>query len=177
MKHTAIRLAAASAFALLAGPALAHTLEGGHHGFGHGVAHMFSGLDHLAMALLVGIWASAALPGRGAAVLGAYGAALLGAGALGVAFPGAVVDGLLLALIVAAGAMLLFGREGWSARLASILVIAMAAVQGFAHVADVGDIAANAEFVAGLALTTVLVAAAFSAAALATRRRLARSGR
>lgn len=158
---------------LAATPAFAHILPDGHDGFEHGVAHMFSGVDHLALALLVGIWASADLKGRGLAVLAAYGAALLGSGLLGVAFPGAVVDGALLALIVAAGAMILIARKGWGGHLTSALVIAMAATQGFAHVADLGgDLAANAEFVGGLAVTTVAVSAAFAVLARTVRRRV-----
>lgn len=172
---TGFRIVAASLIAaLFAAPAFAHTLPEGHNGFEHGVAHMFSGVDHLALAFLVGVWASADVKGRGLSVLAAYGAALLGSGLLGVALPGAAVDGALLALIVAAAAMLLIARLGWGARLASALVIAMAATQGFAHVADLGgDVAPNAEFVAGLAAATILVAAAFAAAAHYARRRMA----
>jgi hydrogenase/urease accessory protein HupE len=145
--------------ALLAVPAFAHT-DGDHHGFGAGIAHMFGGVDHVAIAALVGLWASADPKGRSLPVLGAYGVALLGSGLLGVALPGAAVDGVLLALLLAAGAMVVFGRKGWSARLASALVISLAAVQGFAHVADVGRVAANGAFVTGLAMTTIMAAAA-----------------
>lgn len=170
-----LRFAIASmAVSLLAAPAFAHTLPEGHDGVGHGVAHMFSGVDHLALALLVGVWASADLKGRGLAVLAAYGAALFGSGLLGLAFPGAIVDTALLALIAAAGAMILIARRGWCVHLASALVIAMAATQGLAHVADLGgDLAVNPKFVAGLAATTVAVGALFAVAFRLLRRRLA----
>ena len=78
--------------------------------------------------------------------------------------------GALLALIFAAGTMLVLGRKGWTAWLAASLVVAMAAVQGFAHVADVGTIAGNAAFVSGLALTTVLAAASFAGLVVLVRR-------
>ena len=167
-----IRTAAISlSAALMSAPAFAHT-DGDHHGLGAGVAHMFSGADHIAIALLVGVWASADPKGRGLPVVASYGVALLGSGLLGVALPGAAVDGVLLALLFAAGAMVVFGRKGWSAHVGSALVVALAAVQGFAHVADIGDITANGAFVAGLAAMTIAAAAAFTLLTVYVRRRL-----
>ncbi len=149
--------AAALALGLAALPLAGHAHVDGsaHHGFGAGVAHPFTGLDHLVAMLAVGVWG--ALTARRADVRHYLSAplafaslllagALLGAG--GVLLPGVetmiatslLVLGLLVALRVSAPA--------WAG---AALVGAFAIFHGAAH----GTELAGAEALAGMLLATV----------------------
>lgn len=148
---------AACVLAASAAPALAHVGLPGHEhgGFGAGLAHPLSGLDHLLAMLSVGVWSAVAAkgnPGRMWPAPVAFVAAML-AGALvgyaGWALPlvetGIALSVVLLGLLIAA-------RVELPALAGAGLVAAFAVYHGHAHGAEAsGSIAA---YMAGFALTT-----------------------
>ncbi|WP_135449989.1 HupE/UreJ family protein [Tabrizicola caldifontis] len=150
------KLATAAVLATLAGPALAHTGHGDANGFLHGLEHPILGMDHLLAMLAVGLWSGFVLPARfwagAAAFLGAMG---IGAGAswAGVGYP--MVEGVIVASVLAFGLLTLVsrrGQAGWitGASLAAIAVFASA--HGHAHATEA---AGNAfAYLAGFLIST-----------------------
>ena len=132
-KNTLIRLAAGVA-AAASGAALAHTGAdaGSHHGFVEGLAHPFTGLDHLAAMLAVGFWS--VLSGRRAWVAPLAFAAMLLAGALlglaGVSVP--AVEPMIAASLLVVG-LLVAGQARMPAAAAAMLVGTFALFHGAAH--------------------------------------------
>jgi urease accessory protein len=143
-----------AAMAILAGsPALAHV---GHHavGFTGGLAHPFSGLDHVLAMVAVGLWASQ-LGGRALWLLPAMFVTMMAAGAAmgatGVGLPaielGIVVSVVVLGLAVAGGLKL-------PAVLGAALVGLFALFHGHAH----GSEAAGFSFAYGAGLIVATLA-------------------
>lgn len=123
-------------------------------GFIPGLAHPFLGLDHVAAAVAVGLWAGAcagalryAVPALFVAAM-ACGAMLAESGLrLPFVEPGVAVSVLLL------GVMLLFRGRGWRAGAALIGLFAL--YHGEAHVP--GDLAATPAYLLGLASATAIL--------------------
>lgn len=136
MRKPALTLAAL----LAASPALAHT--GGSHAFGltAGLAHPFTGTDHLLAMLAVGLWSGFALPHRfwlGAATFMLAMAAGAGLGFAGVALP--MAEAGITASVVAFGILTVLARPGQSGAVtaASLGAIALfATFHGHAHAAE-----------------------------------------
>ena len=116
-------------------PALAHTGALGDHvhpGFMAGLLHPFTGIDHLAAMLAVGVWSSLAVRPVWVAPLAFV--ALLGAGALGglagVAVPG--VEPMIAASLLVTG-LLIATRAQWPVRAAALVAGLFAFFHGAAH--------------------------------------------
>ena len=163
------RLFAASALALAATPALAHT-GGDVSGFHSGLLHPLLGLDHLLAMLAVGVWSSAQ-PDRTAWRGPALFVGILAAGALagvaGVSVP--LVEPGILASVVVLGLMITVARR-LPAAVGLVAIGGFALLHGHAH----GTEAAGAlpGYMAGFMLASAaLHAAGFGAGrALATSR-------
>lgn len=150
------RLATATALALIAGPAMAHTGHGATNGLVHGLAHPLLGPDHLLAMLGVGLWSGFVLPNRFWAGAAAFMAAMVAGAGLswaGVAYP--MVETVILASVVVFGVLTLVSRRGQglmvtSASLAAIAVFASA--HGHAHATEaVGNVGA---YLAGFLIST-----------------------
>ena len=116
-------------------PALAHTGAMGDHvhpGFMAGLLHPFTGIDHLAAMLAVGVWSALAVRPVWVAPLAFV--ALLGAGALGglagVAVPG--VEPMIAASLLVTG-LLIATRAQWPVRAAALVAGLFAFFHGAAH--------------------------------------------
>ena len=116
-------------------PALAHTGALGDHvhpGFMAGLLHPFTGIDHLAAMLAVGVWSALAVRPVWVAPLAFV--ALLGAGALGglagVAVPG--VEPMIAASLLVTG-LLIATRAQWPVRAAALVAGLFAFFHGAAH--------------------------------------------
>ena len=116
-------------------PALAHTAALGDHvhpGFMAGLLHPFTGIDHLAAMLAVGVWSALAVRPVWVAPLAFV--ALLGAGALGglagVAVPG--VEPMIAASLLVTG-LLIATRAQWPVRAAALVAGLFAFFHGAAH--------------------------------------------
>lgn len=130
----------ASAFALAAGPALAHGGHGATSGLLAGIGHPLLGPDHLLAMLAVGLWSGVVLPRRVWAGAAAFmGAMALGAGLswAGIAYP--AVESVILTSVVVFGLLTLLSRRAQAqgvttATLAAIAVFASA--HGHAHATE-----------------------------------------
>ena len=116
-------------------PALAHTGALGDHvhpGFMAGLLHPFTGIDHLAAMLAVGVWSALAVRPVWVAPLAFV--ALLGAGALGglagVAVPG--VEPMIAASLLVTG-LLIATRAQWRVWAAALVAALFAFFHGAAH--------------------------------------------
>ena len=119
----------------LALPALAHTGALGDHvhpGFMAGLLHPFTGIDHLAAMLAVGVWSALAVRPVWVAPLAFV--ALLGAGALGglagVAVPG--MEPMIAASLLVTG-LLIATRAQWPVWAAALVAGLFAFFHGAAH--------------------------------------------
>jgi len=136
MKRKIILAGAAAAFAILAGPAFAHTGVGHTDGFSAGLMHPILGLDHLLAMLSVGIWSALAAPRRAWVAPVAFVSAMIAGASLafvGMALPG--VEGMIAASVVALGLMIVIG-----ARLPVIAGVALCGLfslfHGHAHASE-----------------------------------------
>lgn len=148
--NKACRTAVALCAALLSTPALAHV--GAHHaeGFLHGLAHPFTGLDHLLALLAIGAWAA----GQGrrpaqalttACLLGLTAGVGIGLAGAGVPLlePGIALSVVLFASLVALGTRL--GRLS-----GALLVGGFALLHGVAHGQGITADTALVSYLAGL---------------------------
>ncbi|WCM94484.1 HupE/UreJ family protein [Acidovorax sp. NCPPB 2350] len=142
MKKEAKHLSAAAAVLLALAPALAfaHVGDGtahGHAGFLQGFAHPFTGLDHLAAMLALGVWSALAV--RPVWLAPAAFVALLTVGAVagfaGLAVPG--VEPMIAASLLAVG-LLVAWRRALPVALAAAIAGAFAFFHGAAHGQELG---------------------------------------
>jgi urease accessory protein len=130
------------------GVALAHAgADGAHHeGFAAGLLHPFTGLDHLAAMLAVGVWSAGSARRRWLAPL-VFMLMLLAGALLGAALP--AIETVIAVSLLAAGALLLSPRP-------VPLLLGAAAMGGFAffHGAAHGQELAGASALAGMVLGT-----------------------
>jgi urease accessory protein len=142
---------------LLPNLALAHTGVGDTSGFSHGFIHPFTGLDHLLVMLVVGIWAFQ-IGGRALYALPLAFVGVMVAGSLwGMSSPPvSFVEGGIALSVLVAGLLLLTG-----ARLAvSIgLVVAglFAVFHGFAHGMEIPSLSNAAQYITGFAAATAMI--------------------
>ncbi len=162
MMTLARRAAIGAGFTLLPSAALAHTGVGAHDhaGLAAGFLHPVTGVDHVAAMVAVGLWA-AALGGRAmlavpAAFVGvlALGAA---AGVAGLPLPG--VEPMIAASVVVLGLLTAFAVRVPTAA-AAALVGLFAVFHGFAHGAEMPDMASPALYGLGFVTATALLHAA-----------------
>ncbi len=163
MRPAPVRLAAAllaAAAASLPLFAAAHTGAdaGAHHGLGFaaGLAHPFTGADHLFAMLAVGVWSALAMRGAKRWVAPIGFAAMLLAGALvglaGVALP--AVEPMIAASLLALG-LLLAVRRSLPAVAAAAVAGAFALFHGVAHGAELAGAASPALALAGMLMGTL----------------------
>ncbi|XHS76906.1 HupE/UreJ family protein [Burkholderiaceae bacterium UC74_6] len=153
--------------------ALAHTGDGSlhDHGFVAGLAHPFTGLDHLGAMLAVGLWSALSQRGRSVLVAPLSFAALLLVGALlGMAgFTLPAVEPMVAASVLVLG-LLAAARLHLNAVASGALVGAFALFHGLAHGAELQGYAA----LAGMVTATAALHAIGIALGLTLSPRLAR---
>jgi urease accessory protein len=174
---TARTLVSAAALTMLAAPAHAHVGVGAATSFGAGFGHPFSGLDHMAAMVAVGLWA--ALKGGRAvwAWPAAFVAVMLAGGALGIAGaavpfvePGIQASVVVLGLLVALAVDLPV--------IAGVAVIGLFALfHGHAHGVEIPGTAGGLGYLAGFAVATALLHAAGIGAGLLVGARFRRGVR
>lgn len=134
--------------------ALAHPGQGGAGGFVQGLAHPFTGLDHILAMALVGLFAFR-LGGRARFLVPASFVAVMAAGgALGMAgfaLP-AVEIGIALSVIVLGAAVAFDVKAPVAAAMAAVGLFAV--FHGFAHGAEMPDNAAGFAYAGGFLLAT-----------------------
>ena len=155
------RIFALLALAALPATAEAHTGVGLHvHGFWAGMAHPFSGADHLLAMTAVGFWA-ASLGGRARYIVPLAFMAVMAIGGMlgmaGVPFP--MVETVIAASVVALGALVAFNIRP-STPVAATIVAACALFHGHAHGAELPAMASPLGYVAGFLIATAILHAA-----------------
>ncbi len=165
-----LKLAALPTLALLPDFAQAHVGAGDVHGFAHGLAHPFGGLDHVCAMIAVGVWA-AQTGGRTtwAAPLAFMSAMALG-GALGLAaVPLPLVEtGVLMSLLVLGALIAAAVRLSLPASVAIVSVFAL--FHGYAHGAEMPHDVSAFGYALGFVLATSLLHASGIAAGLLARK-------
>lgn len=159
MKQYSPRFASLLMFAALIFPlgALGHTGVGPLHGFQSGVLHPYSGLDHLAAMIAVGLWA-AQLGGRAIWLVPAsFVATMSASGLLSMAFvpipffeSGITLSLLVLGLLVATALRLRL----WAS---ATIVAAFAVFHGYAHGAEMPQNSDALLYAAGFVTSTALL--------------------
>ncbi|NHZ87719.1 urease accessory protein UreJ [Massilia sp. CCM 8733] len=147
------------------GAALAH--PGHEGGLLAGLAHPFSGLDHMLAAVAVGIWA-AQLGGRARWLLPLSFIALLAAGGMmGMAGVGiAALESAIIASVLVLGLSIAFKVKLMPA-LGALMVGAFAVVHGLAHGAEMPHVGSAGMYFSGiLASSAVLLAGGMAAGAV-----------
>ena len=169
MKHT--RLALALALALVPALAHAHPGHGGETGgIVWGLAHPFSGLDHLLAMIAVGLWAVQI--GKRALwllPLSFVSAATLGAalGMGGVRLP--LVEPAILASVIALGALIAFARR-LPLGVSAAIVFAAALFHGQAHGSEIPATASGFQAISGFIIATAILHTIGVAGGLTLRR-------
>jgi len=137
-----------------ASPALAHVGHGTTASFAAGIAHPLSGLDHIAVMLVVGLWAAL----KGGRVLWAWPAAFVGVmlvgGALGIVrMPVPFVEPGILASVVALGLLVALAVDlpVWTG---AMVVVVFGVFHGHAHGTEVAENLAGIEYMVAVALAT-----------------------
>ncbi|RWM07692.1 MAG: HupE/UreJ family protein [Mesorhizobium sp.] len=148
---------AAILFLAAAMPAEAHVGAGSASSFAAGFAHPLSGLDHMTVMIAVGVWAAM----KGGKAVWAWPLAFLGVmlagGALGMLHvPVPFVEPAILASVVALGLLVALAID--LPVLAGIAIIGLFALfHGHAHGTEVPENAGGLDYVAGFAISTVLL--------------------
>lgn len=136
-------------------------------GFGSGLLHPFTGLDHLLAMLAVGLWAAQA-GGRNILVVPATFIVAMSLGAA-VAITGAALpfaDGGIAASVLVLGLLLVFAvRVSWQWAIPVITLCAL--FHGYAHGASIPDFSDPAHYFAGFLMATAVLHASGVAAAVA----------
>jgi urease accessory protein len=176
MKNSnATKIIAAYGLLMLTSGAYAHTGAdaGGHHGFLAGLAHPFTGADHMAAMLAVGLWSALVARRAGPSLLWAPLGFMLalwaGAwmGLQGVTVP--AVEPMIAASLLVIG-LLVAVRLRLPGPLAAAVVGVFAAFHGAAHGMELAGTAQAWPVLAGMLLTTGLLHAAGIAIGWALRR-------
>lgn len=158
--RTIARLPLVVAFAALAPAAFAHPGEAHVHGFGDGLAHPLTGLDHMLAMLAVGLWAAM----RGGRSLWALPAAFVGATIAGAGLAGAVAGLPAVETGVALSVVVLGALVASSAKFrldaSAALVAAFALFHGYAHGTEIAPGANGYAYGAGFVLATAALHAA-----------------
>lgn len=150
-------LIAAAALAVLSAPAQAHVGIGAATSLSAGFGHPFSGLDHMAAMVAVGLWAAL----KGGRAVWAWPAAFVGVmlaggalGIAGVALP--LVEPGILASVVVLGLLVALAVDLPVAAGAAVIGL-FALFHGHAHGAEIPETAAGLDYLAGFALATALL--------------------
>lgn len=144
----------AALLVLGASPALAHPGHALTDSFAAGVAHPFSGLDHIAVMIAVGLWAAL----KGGRALWIWPAAFVGVmlvgGALGMAHVAVpFVEPGILASVVVLGLMVALAVD-LPVAVGAVIIGAFALLHGHAHGTEVAENIGGIEYMAGFAVAT-----------------------
>ncbi|MFN3545671.1 MAG: HupE/UreJ family protein [Thiobacillus sp.] len=168
--RTPTRWIAATALALAAGTASAHTGDHAVVGFASGFAHPFLGLDHLLAMLAIGLWAAQqggralwAVPAAFLAAMGVGGALVWLGGALPLVETGIALSVLVLGLLIAT-------RRQWAAPAGMAVAAGFALFHGYAHGLEMPQAASPLLYALGFVLATAALHAAGIAGNLLGRR-------
>jgi urease accessory protein len=139
---------------LAAGPAIAHVGHGSTTSFTAGLGHPLSGLDHVTVMVMVGLWAGL----KGGRALWVWPAVFVGVmlvgGVVGMeGVPVPFVEPGILASVVALGLLVALAVDLPVAVGAAILAV-FALFHGHAHGSEVADTLNGVEYMAGFALAT-----------------------
>jgi urease accessory protein len=169
-KKLSTKLTRAIALGLLIAPGVAQAHPGHIHGLSEGVSHPFSGIDHLAAMIGIGLWA-AQLGGRARFLVPlAFTAATLLGGILGFAgqTPPGVEQGIAASVLVVGLLLTVTGRM--PTQWAMVLAAAFAIFHGIAHASEIpGNITAATYAVGFLASTVILQLSGMAIGAVAAR--------
>lgn len=139
---------------LLAGPALAHTGVGAVHGFGAGLLHPLTGLDHLLAMLAVGLWAGLTGGRARLAYPFAFVAMMFAAGWWGMTganLPG-VETGIAVSIVILGLAIVFRATPPLAAGAAACAIFAI--FHGHAHGAELPQGASGIGYAVGFVLAT-----------------------
>jgi urease accessory protein len=168
--------AAAAAFLVLSGAALAHTGVGATSGFAHGFVHPIGGLDHVLAMVAVGLYA-ALLGGRALWLVPATFVGMMAVGgALGMAGLMLPYTEIGIALSVIALGLAIALRVGLPTLIAMVLTGLFAILHGHAHGAEM-PAASGLTYAAGFLLATALLHGVGIALGLGAEALSARGGR
>ena len=151
------RVLALAAFALMPMGALAHAGHGDIAGFGDGILHVTSGLDHMLAALAVGIW-SMAYPWRRAFALPVAFVAAMAAGAwfgLGHAKFSATELMIVVSLVILGA--LIMRASAFSVAGAVAICLVFGAFHGYAHGTEAGTSGDYNAYIGGLVVATAFL--------------------
>jgi len=142
------------ASASLAGPALAHTGAGAVHGFGAGLLHPLTGVDHLLAMVAVGLWAGLTGGRARLAYPLAFVAMMLAAGwwgMSGASLPG-VEAGIAVSIVILGLAIVVRATPPLAAGAAACAIFAI--FHGHAHGAELPEGASGPGYAAGFFIAT-----------------------
>ncbi len=142
------------ASASLAGPALAHTGAGAVHGFGAGLLHPLTGVDHLLAMVAVGLWAGLTGGRARLAYPLAFVAMMLAAGwwgMSGASLPG-VEAGIAVSIVILGLAIVVRATPPLAAGAAACAIFAI--FHGHAHGAELPEGASGPGYAAGFVIAT-----------------------
>jgi urease accessory protein len=145
--------------ALWAGAADAHVLDSAGAGFSAGFAHPFSGLDHLAAMIGVGLWAARRGGSARWRLPGTF-IATMALGAIG-GFLGGPVQAIEIAVLLSGvvfGGLVLLARS-WPASWAAAVTALFAVAHGYVHAVALPLAASPAGYAAGFLTATALLLA------------------
>jgi urease accessory protein len=148
------KLLAFAAAMLASGPAFAHVGAGSTASFAAGIAHPFSGLDHITVMIAVGLWASL----KGGRSLWLWPATFVGVMLVGTALgmahvPVPFVEPAILASVVALGLLVALAIDLplWTG---ALIIGVFAVFHGHAHGSEVAENVGGLEYMAGFAVAT-----------------------
>jgi len=149
-----ISFVAAVATLVFPSAAMAHVGAGSTASFMAGFAHPYSGLDHIAVMIAVGLWAAL----KGGRALWAWPSAFIGVmligGLLGMMHvPVPFVEPGILASVVALGLLVALAVD-FPIWLGAVIIGVFAVFHGHAHGSEVAENIGGAEYMAGFALAT-----------------------
>ena len=147
----------------------AHIGGQGHSGFGAGLVHPFSGLDHLLAMVAVGMWAAQA-GGRNLVVIPATFVAAMALGAGFGFFGGAMpfAEAGIAASVLLMGLLIAFAVRGawqWAVPVTALCAL----FHGYAHGISAPEFSDPARYFAGFLMATIVLHASGAAAAVTLR--------
>lgn len=151
-------------------PAAAHPGHGPLSGFGAGIQHPLSGLDHLLAMVAVGLWAGLCGGRREWLWPATFVASMIAGSAIGMfGIPGLPIEPVILASVLVLGLATALSLRV-PVLLGGLAIALFGMAHGYAHGIEMPHTAHGLDFAAGFALSTAVLHAAGVAAAVGLRR-------